>query len=151
MADGVGDGRALLQLCLRVLVADGAGQAGVQRAVPVRVGVVHTLLARRVPVVLAVREDALARGAHGARLAAARHRVQEVVVVAHAHGVVGVGARRLHPHQARAQRARMALLRVAVVLREGLACGGEEEEEEERGGGEEMERAGGKQQDKQPL
>lgn len=127
MTDGVRGGRALRQLGLGVLVADGAGQAGVQRALPVRVGVVQTLLAQRVAVVLAVREHALAHRAHRARLAAPRHRVQEVVVVADADGVVGVGAGRLHAHQAGAERARPALLRVAVVLREGLACRAEEE------------------------
>lgn len=136
MTDGVRGGRALRQLGLRVLVADGAGQAGVQRAVPVRVGVVHALLAQRVVAVPAVREHALAHRAHRARLAAARHRVEEVVVVADADGVVGVGAGGLHPHQAGAQRARPALLRVAVVHREGLTWGGGGEE----GGGERVRR-----------
>lgn len=131
MADGVRGGRALRQLGLGVLVADGAGQAGVQRAVPVRVGVVQTLLAQRVALILAVREHALAHRAHRARLAAPQHGLEEVVVVADADGIVGVGAGRLHPHQAGAERARPALLRVAVVLREGLAC----RAEERRGGG----------------
>lgn len=126
MTEGVRGGRALRQLGLGVLVADGAGQAGVQRALPVRVGVVHTLLAQRVALVLAVQEHALARRAHRARFAAPRHRLEEVVVVADADGIVGVGAGRLHPHQAGAERARPARLRVAVDLREGLACGGVE-------------------------
>lgn len=115
VTDGVRGGRARGQLGLGVLVADGAGQAGVQPALPVGVGVVQTLLAHRVVVVLAVRVHALAHGAHGARLAVAQHRVEEEVVVADADGIVGVGAGRLHPHQAGAERARPALLRVAVV------------------------------------
>lgn len=125
VTDGVRGGRALGQLGLGLLVADGAGQAGVQGALPVRVGVVHTLLAHRVPVVPAVHIHATARRAHRARLAPARYGVQEVVVVADADGVVGVGAGRLHPHQAGAEGAGGAPLRVAVVPREGLACRGE--------------------------
>lgn len=137
VTDGVRGGRALGQLGLGLLVADGAGQAGVQGALPVRVGVVQTLLAHRVAVVLAVQIHASARRAHRARLAPTRYGVQEVVVVADADGVVGVGAGRLHPHQAGAERAGRALLRVAVVLREGLTC-----RAEERGAGQKMERAG---------
>lgn len=121
MADGVADRRALLQLYLGVLVADAAGQAGVQGAVAVGEGLVHTRLAHGVVVVVAVGEHALARRADGARRAAARHVVEEEVVVAHADGVVGVGARRLHAHQAGALGAGQALLGDAVVLREGLA------------------------------
>ncbi|TNN50526.1 hypothetical protein EYF80_039275 [Liparis tanakae] len=115
---------------------DGAGQAGVQGAVAVGVGVVHALLAHRVVVVFAVGEHALARRAHGARLAAVLQLVEEEVVVADAVGVVGVGAGRLHAHQAGALGAGPALLRHAVVLRVGLACrgggggGGEEERRE---------------------
>lgn len=140
MAHGVAERRALHQLRLGVLVADGAGQAGVQRAVPVGVGLVQTLLARRVVFVLAVGEHALAGGADGARRAAARRQVEEEVVVADAHGVVGVGARRLHAHQAGAQRAGLAALAQAVLLREGLACrwgvgGGEGERGQRSAGG----------------
>lgn len=137
MADGVADRRALLQLRLGVLVADAAGQAGVQGAVAVGEGLVYARLACGVVVVVAVGEHALARRADGARRAAARHLVEEEVVVAHTDGVVGVGARRLHAHQASAQGAGQALLGDAVVLREGLAwrrrCGDWRGEEEEGG------------------
>lgn len=138
MADGVVGRRAHAQLHLRFLVADGAREAGLQGALPVGEGVVHALLAHRVVVVVAVRVHALPRRAHGARLAAAGDPVEEVVVVAGADGVVGVGAGRLQPHQAGALCARLALLRVTVVLREGLACGGSRgrvEGGEERGDG----------------
>lgn len=127
VTDGVAERRALLQLLLGVLVADGAGQAGVQRAVAVGEGLLHALLAHRVVVVPAHGVHALAGGADGAGRAAVRVAVVEVVVVAHAHGVVGVGARRLHAHQAGALGAGLAALAQAVVLRVGLAC---------RGGGE---------------
>lgn len=116
MTDGVLRGRARAQLQLRVFVADGAGQAGLERAVRVREGVVQTRLAHGVVIEGAVRVHALPRGTHRARLAAAGDDVEEEAVVADAHGVVGVGARRLEPHQARALCARPALLRVAVVL-----------------------------------
>lgn len=65
-------------------------------------------------VVLAVRVDALAGRAHGARLALLRQGVEEEVVVADADGVVEVGAGRLHPHEAGALGAGPALVRVAV-------------------------------------
>lgn len=125
MADRVAERRAHGQLYLRLLVTDGAGQAGVQGALPVRVRIVHALLAHGVVVVSAVREHALALRAHGAQLALARDGVEEVVVVADADGVVGVGAGLLHPHEAGALGAGLALLGHAVVLGEGLACGGE--------------------------
>ena len=115
MTDRVPGGRALSQLCLRFLIADGAGQAGFQGALPVGEGVVDALLAHRVVVVLAVTVHASPQRAHRTRLAAPRDGVEEVVVVADADGVVGVGAGRLQPHQAGALRARAALLCVAVV------------------------------------
>lgn len=116
MADGVADGRAHSQLYLNALIADGARQARVQGALPVGVGVVQTLLTQRVVVVLAVRQHALARRAHRTGLAAARQLAEEEAVVADTDGVVGVGARRLHPHQASALGAGLTYLRVAVVL-----------------------------------
>lgn len=156
MADRVTDRRAHGQLYLRLLVTDGAGQAGVQGALPVGVGIVHTLLTHGVVVVLAVREHALARRAHGARLALARYRVEEVVVVADADGVVGVGAGRLHPHQAGALCAGLALLRHTVVLGEGLTCRGEDGGQKETGEEEvrrrrEREIRGDKQEDTQRV
>lgn len=99
VAEGVADGRAGAQLHLDALITYGAGQAGVQGAVPVGVGVVYTLLTHRVMVVLAVCQHALARRAHRAGLAAPRHLTQVVVVVTHADGIVGVSAGRLHAHQ----------------------------------------------------
>lgn len=136
MAHGVAERRALLQLRLGVLVADGAGQAGVQRALLVGEGLVQALLAHRVVVVLAVGEHALAGGADGARRAAARRVVEEEVVVADAHGVVGVGARSLHAHQAGALGAGLAALAQAVAFGEGLACGeGRGGQAREGGGG----------------
>lgn len=104
------------QLYLTVLVTDGAGQAGVEGALPVRVGIVHALLAHRVVFVFAVREHALARRAHRTRHALTGYPVEEKIVVADADGVVGVGAWRLHPHQAEALCACPALLCVTVVL-----------------------------------
>lgn len=62
---------ALSQLFLRVLITDGAGQAGVEGAFPVREGIVHTLLTQRVVVVFAVLEHTLACRAHRTWLAAA--------------------------------------------------------------------------------
>jgi len=134
VADRVDVGRALPQLYLTVLVTEGAGQAGVEGAVPVGVGVVHALLAHRVVLVFAVRVHAPARRAHRTRLALALHLVEEEVVVADAVGVVGVGAGRLHPHQAGALGAGPALLCDAVVLRVGLTCRREDRSEETREG-----------------
>lgn len=108
-------------LCL-FFVTNGARQAGIQGAFPVRVGIVHALLTQSVMIVFAVRKHSLADGAHGAGLTVAGYLVEVEVVLADADGVVGVRARRHHPHQACALGARPALLRVAVVLGEGLAC-----------------------------
>lgn len=123
MTDRVADWCAHGQLCLSVFFTDGAGQAGVKGALPVRVGIVHALLAHRVAIVFAVLVHALADWAHRTRHTLARCRVKEIVVVADADGVVGVGAGRLHPHEAGTLSAGPALLRVTVVLREGLTCG----------------------------
>lgn len=132
MADRVTGRRAHSLLRLRVLVTDGAGQAGVEGALPVGEGIVHTLLTHRVVFVFAVREHALARRTHRAQLALSGPRVQEVVVVADADGVVGVGAGRLHPHEAGALGAGPALLRVTVDLRVGLTCRREDRSKETR-------------------
>lgn len=116
MTDRVADGRALLQLCLCLLVTDGAGQTGVQGAVPLREGIVHTLFTHRVVVVGAVLVHTLSHRADRARLALPRDLTQEEVVVANADGVVGVSAGRLHAHHPETLGTRHALLRVAVVL-----------------------------------
>lgn len=116
MTDRVADWCAHGQLFLGFFITDGAGQAGVKGAFPVRESLVQTLLAHRVVIVLAVFVHALADRAHRARHTPARYRVKEIVVVADADGVVGVGAGRLHPHEAGALGAGPALLGVAVVL-----------------------------------
>lgn len=135
VTDRVTGWRAFSQLCLGFLVTDGAGQAGVEVAVLLRESIVHTFLTHGIVVVFAVTEHTLSRRANRARLALPRHQAEEVVVVADADGVVGVGAGCLHPHQARALSAGPTLLRVAVVLRERLTCGREDEGKERRGKG----------------
>lgn len=116
VTDGVTSRCAHSQLGLRFFITDGAGQAGVKGAVPVGVSIVQTLLTHRVVIVLTVSVHALACRAHGAWHTPARYRVEEIVVGADADGVVGVRARRLHPHQAQALGAGPALLCVTVVL-----------------------------------
>lgn len=116
MADRVRDRRALSLLYLSFLITDGAGQAGVEEALLVRVGVVQTLLTHSVMVVFAVCVHTLPHWAHRARLALARYDVKEIVVVTDADGVIQVSAGRLHPHQADALSAGSALLCVTVVL-----------------------------------
>ncbi len=85
-------GRAVPQENLYFLLADGAGQAGVQRALLVRVGVVQTLLTECVVGVLAAHHHTMSAWTHGAQLALVRQVVHEVGVVAHTHSVVGVSA-----------------------------------------------------------
>lgn len=116
MTDRVTGRCAHSHLYLSFLITDGAGQARVEGTFPVREGIVQTLLTHGVVIVFAVREHTLACRANRTRLALARHRVEEVVVVADADGVVGVGAGRVHSHQAGTLGAGPALLRVTVVL-----------------------------------
>lgn len=122
MTDRVTGRDARSQLCLRAFLTDGAGQAGVKGAFPIREGIVHTLLTHRVVIMFAVRIHALTYGAHRTRLAAAAYHVEEEVVVADTDGVVGVSAGRLHPHQTCTLSARPAHLCVTVVLGVGLTC-----------------------------
>lgn len=123
MTDRVAVWRALCQLYFADLVTDGAGQAGVEGTLPIGVGILHARLAHRVVIVRAVHEHSLAGRAHRAGRAGGRHLVEEEAVVADANGVVGVGAGRLHPHQAGTLSAGTAFLCEAVVLREGLTWG----------------------------
>lgn len=116
MTDRVSVRCAHSQLYLTLLITDGAGQAGVEGAFPVRESIVHALLTHRVVTVFTVCKHALTHRAHRTRLALAGYRVEEEVVVADADGVVGVSAGRLHPHQADTLSAGLALLRETVVL-----------------------------------
>lgn len=122
MTDRVTCGRALSQLRLRVLITDGTRQTGFEGALSVREGIVHALFAHRVVFMVTVAEHALSYWTDCAVLAAACVVIEEVVVVADAHGIVGVRAGRLQPHQAGTLLARLTLLCVTVVLREGLTC-----------------------------
>lgn len=92
VTDRVAVRRALDQLYLGFLVADGAGQARLEGALAVRVGIVHTLLTHGVVLVFTVRVHTLPHRANRAGLAATGNGVEEVVVVAITDGVVGVGA-----------------------------------------------------------
>lgn len=114
-------GRAVPQENLYFLLADGAGQAGVQRALLVRVGVVQTLLTKCVVGVLAAHHHTMTTWTHGARLALVRQVIHVVGVVAHTHSVVGVSAGGLHAHETRALSTRLTLLCVTECLRERLA------------------------------
>lgn len=116
MTDRVTTGRTLGQLSLCILVADSAREAGVQGALPLRVGVVQTLLTYCVMVMGAVRIHALSHRAHGAQLTLLSDLAEEKVVVTDADGIVGVGAGRLHAHHACALSTGLALLCVTVVL-----------------------------------
>lgn len=120
--DRVTDRGASCVLYLCLFFTDGAGQAGVKRTFPIRVGRVHTLLTHCVVIMVAVYVHALTHGAHSARLTGTGYCTEEVVVVADADGIVGVGAGRLHPHQTCTHSTRLALLRVTVVLGVGLTC-----------------------------
>lgn len=102
------------------LLADGAGQAGVQRAILIRVGVVQTLLTDRVVSVLAAYHHTLTTWTHSARLALTCQIAHEVAIVAHAHSVVRVGAGGLHAHETRALYTCLTLLCVTERLRERL-------------------------------
>lgn len=113
-------GRAVPHENLYSLLTDGAGQAGVQRALLIRVGVVQTLLTERVVGVLAAYHHTMAAWTHGARLALVRQFAHEVGVVAHTHSVVGVSAGGLHTHETRALFTRLTLLCVTERLRERL-------------------------------
>lgn len=64
VADRVTGRRALSNQRLDVVFTDGAGQAGVEGALSVRVGIVLTLLTHRVVIVFAVRVHALTCRAH---------------------------------------------------------------------------------------
>lgn len=103
------------------LFADGARQAGVQRALPIRVGVFQTLLTDRVVGVLAAKHYSLTVGTHGAWLALTCQVVHEVAVVAHAHCVVRVGAGGLHTHETCALSTCLTSLCVTERFRECLA------------------------------
>lgn len=116
MTDRVAGGSALFQLYLGLLIADGAGKAGVQGAVPLGEGIVYALLAYSVMVVGAVLIHALTHGADRTRLALPRDFAQEEVVVANTDSVVGVCAGRRHAHHPHALGTRLALLSVAVVF-----------------------------------
>lgn len=116
VTDRVAVGRALSQLYLRFLVTDGAGQAGFEVTVPVGECIVEALFADRVVIVFTVSQHALSDRAQCTGLAAAGDFVEEVVVVADADGIVGVGAGSLQPHQAGALSARSALLCVTIIL-----------------------------------
>uniref|UniRef100_A0A672KIT0 Phosphatidylinositol 3,4,5-trisphosphate-dependent Rac exchanger 2 protein n=1 Tax=Sinocyclocheilus grahami TaxID=75366 RepID=A0A672KIT0_SINGR len=70
------------------LLADGAGQAGVQRAILIRVGVVQALLTDRVVGVLTAHQHTLTAWTHSAWLALACQFAHEVAIVAHTHSVV---------------------------------------------------------------
>lgn len=122
MTDRVAGRRAQSQLYLSFLVTDGAGQAGFEGAFPVRVCIVHALLANRVMIVFTVRQHALSYRAQCTGLAATRHSAEEVVVVADTDGIIGVSAGSLQPHQASTLSARSALLCVTIILREGFTC-----------------------------
>ncbi len=98
MTDRVTGWCAVSQLYLSFLVTDGAGQAGVEGALPVRERIIYALLTHGVVIVFAVQKHTLAFRAHRARLALPRYRVEEIVVVANADGIIGVGAGRVHPH-----------------------------------------------------
>lgn len=116
MTDRVLGWCALSQLYFNVIITDGAGQAGVKGAFPIRVGIIHALFTHRVVIVFAVRVHTLAFRADRTWLAVAGPRIEEIIVVADADGVVGVGAGRVHPHQASTLSAGPALLCVTVVL-----------------------------------
>lgn len=105
------------------LLADGAGQAGVQRAILIRVGVVQTLLTDRVVRVLAAQQHTLTARTHSARLALARQVTHEVAIVAHTDSIVRVSAGGLHAHKTRAFSASLTPLRVTERLRERLTWG----------------------------
>ena len=113
LANGVTDGVAGLDLQLVVLVADGAGQAGLPRTLLVRVRISGALLAHGVAVVFTAVQHALALRALGAALTLAGQLVEVVAVVANTDGIVGVGAGRLHAEEAHAAGARLARLVVA--------------------------------------
>lgn len=67
-------------------------------------------------------QHAVALGTSGAGLTQLRAFVQVVAVVAHADGVVGLGARRVHAVETCALRAGLTSLEVTGVLGEGFAC-----------------------------
>lgn len=102
------------------LLADGARHAGVQRALPIRVGVSQTLLTGRVVGVLAAKQHSLTVGTHSAGLALANQFVHEVAVVAHTRSVVRVGAGGLHTHETCALSTRLTSLCVTERFRECL-------------------------------
>lgn len=122
MTDRVAGRRAHSQLYLSFLITDGAGQAGFEGAFPVRVDIVHALLTNRVMIVFTVSQHALSYRAQCTGLAAARHFVEEVVVVADTDGIIGVSAGSLQPHQSSTLSARSTLLCVTIIPWEGLTC-----------------------------
>lgn len=111
---------AIPEESLYPLLTDGARYAGVQRALPIRVGVFHTLLTGRVVGVLAAIQHPLTAGTHSARLALAIQVVHEVAVVALARSVVRVGAGGLHAHETCALSTRLTCLCVTERFRECL-------------------------------
>lgn len=115
-------GRALPHQHL-VLLAGGAGQAGIHEVGLAGEGALGALLAHRVLRVLAGEHEAEPGLAHAALAAAPAGLVLEVSIGTAAEGIVRLHAGGGHALQPHALRARLARLRGAHRVREGDTCG----------------------------
>lgn len=101
------------------LFAGAAGDAGLPRALLVRVRVAVARLAHRVMIKVTAVQHTLTHGTHGAGFAPLCDFTLEVAIIAHAGGIIRVRAGRIHAEQALgivARRAGLTRLRVTEVF-----------------------------------